>query len=70
MTDITTLQQLCNEQKTAATQARKLLRAALAGGKHPELNKAHKPKSAWQWAKGSAAEKEAVQILSGSGSKN
>ncbi|QXT39426.1 hypothetical protein [Gymnodinialimonas ceratoperidinii] len=65
MSEITTLQQVCKERKMSPTKARKMLRAALTSGKHSELSKAHKPKSAWQWAKGSAAEKEAIQVLTG-----
>jgi hypothetical protein len=33
--------------------------------KFPELAKAHKPRSPWQWVKGSAGEKEARGLFDG-----
>jgi hypothetical protein len=63
-TEIITLKQLCKELKTDPREARERLRAAVRdAGMHPELAKMHKPRTPWQWVKGSAAEKEAKTIL-------
>ncbi len=64
MTDIVTLKELCAELKIDPREAREKLRAAVTDKKaHPELAKAHKPGSQWQWVKGSDAEKEARSAL-------
>lgn len=45
-------------------KVRERLRAAASDAKaNPELAKARKPRTAWQWVKGSAAEKEARKAL-------
>ena len=45
-------------------EARERLRAAASDAKaNPELAKARKPRTPWQWVKGSAAEKEARRAL-------
>ena len=45
-------------------EARERLRAApLDPKKHTALADGHKPKSAWQWVKGSASEKEARALF-------
>jgi hypothetical protein len=64
MTDTTpelgTLKALCAELKVDPRQAREKLRTAVREPKkYPNLSKAHKPRQAWEWAKGSGAEKEA-----------
>lgn len=67
MTDIITLKQLCTELKLDPREAREWLRAAASEAKaNPELAKARKPRTPWQWVKGSAAEKEARRALSNS----
>ncbi|KPQ04812.1 MAG: hypothetical protein HLUCCA12_16325 [Rhodobacteraceae bacterium HLUCCA12] len=58
MTDIVTLKALCDEVKIDPREAREHLRAAAGDAKaNPELAKARKPRTPWQWAKGSAAAK-------------
>jgi len=64
MSDIITLKQLCTELKLDPREARERLRAAAGDAKaNPELAKARKPRTPWQWVKGSAAEKEARAVL-------
>ena len=64
MTDIITLKALCEELKIDPREARERLRAAVSDAKaNPELAKARKPRTAWQWVKGSAAAKEAKRVL-------
>lgn len=64
MSDIITLKTLCEELKIDPREARERLRAAASDAKmNPELAKARKPRSPWQWLKGSAAEKEARNAL-------
>lgn len=66
MTDIITLKALCEELKIDPREAREKLRAAVSDAKaNPELAKARKPRSPWQWVKGSSAEKEARRAVSG-----
>jgi hypothetical protein len=63
-TEIITLKQLCTELKLDPREARERLRAAARDArKHPELAKLHKPRTPWQWVKGSAGEKEARGLL-------
>ncbi len=65
MPDIITLKTLCKELKIDPREAREKLRAAVSDPKaNPELAKARKPRTPWQWVKGSAAEKAARSILS------
>jgi hypothetical protein len=45
------------------TAREKLRIAAREGKKFPELAKAHKPRGAWEWMKGSEAEKQARAAL-------
>lgn len=64
MSDIITLKALCEELKIDPREAREKLRAAVGDAKaNPELAKARKPRTPWQWVKGSIAEKEARSIL-------
>lgn len=64
MSDIITLKALCEELKIDPREARERLRAAASNAKaNPELAKARKPRTPWQWVKGSAAEKEAKNVL-------
>ncbi len=64
MTEIVTLKQLCVELKIDPREARERLRtAARDAKKHPEIAKAHKPRTSWQWVKGSAGEQEARTIF-------
>lgn len=64
MADIVTLKDLCEELKLDPREARERLRAAASDAKaNPELAKARKPRTPWQWVKGSAAEKEARKAL-------
>ncbi|MFT4095702.1 MAG: hypothetical protein QM651_01175 [Rhodoblastus sp.] len=59
------LKAICSEIKLDPRLAREKLRiAAREPKKFPELAKAHKPRSAWEWVKGSPAEKEARAALS------
>ena len=65
MADIVTLKALCEELKIDPREARERLRAAVSDAKaNPELAKARKPRTPWQWVMGSAAEKAARSILS------
>lgn len=61
---VVTLKALCIELKLDPRLAREKLRiAAREGKKFPELAKAHKPRGAWEWVKGSEAEKQARAAL-------
>ena len=65
MTDTVTLKDLCAELKINPRDAREKLREAVRDPKkYPELAKAHKPRTPWQWLKGSAGEKEARMSFS------
>jgi hypothetical protein len=58
------LKAICAEMKVDTRIARGKLRLAVREAmKFPELAKAHKPCSAWEWPKGSLAEKEARLAL-------
>ncbi|SRR5258706_15818309 len=58
------LKAICSEMKLDPRIAREKLRIAVRDAKKfPELAKAHKPRSAWEWPKGSTAEKEARSAL-------
>ena len=58
------LKAICSEMKLDPRVAREKLRIAVREAKkYPELAKAHKPRSAWEWTKGSAAEKEARSAI-------
>mgnify|MGYP000096565823 FL=1 len=62
--EIITLKALCAELKIDPKEARERLRdAARDPKKYPELAKSHKPRSPWQWLKGSAPEKEVRVVL-------
>jgi len=64
MTDIVTLKAICGELKLDPREARERLRAAASDAKeNPEMAKAHKSRTPWQWVKGSSAEKEALKVL-------
>jgi hypothetical protein len=64
MSDIITLKTLCEELKIDPREAREKLRAAVSDAKaYPELAKAQKPRTPWQWVKGSKAELEARATL-------
>ncbi len=59
------LKAICSEMKLDPRIAREKLRLAVRDAKKfPELAKAHKSRSAWEWLKGSPAEKEARSALS------
>lgn len=67
MADIITLKTLCDQLKLDPREARERLRAAASDAKaNPELAKARKPRTPWQWVEGSVAEKEARKVLSSS----
>lgn len=58
------LKAICSEMKIDPRVAREKLRIAVREAKkYPELAKAHKPRSAWEWSKGSPAENEARSAL-------
>jgi hypothetical protein len=62
--DTVCLKTICAELKLDPRFAREKLRiAAREAKKFPELAKAHKPRSAWEWPKGSEAEKQAREAL-------
>lgn len=64
MSDIITLKALCEELKIDPREAREKLRAAVGDAKaNPELAKARKPRTPWQWVKESAGYKEALALL-------
>ncbi len=64
MTDIVTLKAICDELKIDPRDARERLRAAASDAKaNPELAKARKPRTPWQWVKGSVAEQQARKAL-------
>ena len=64
MADIVTLKAICDELKIDPREARERLRTAASDAKaNPELAKARKPRTPWQWVKGSNAEKEAQRVL-------
>lgn len=68
MSDIITLKTLCGELKIDPREAREKLRAAASDAKtNPELAKTRKPRTPWQWVKGSAAEEEARAVLKSTG---
>ncbi|NBB49787.1 hypothetical protein GVN24_16040 [Rhizobium sp. CRIBSB] len=58
--EIITLKALCAELEIDPKEVRERLRDAVRDPKkYPELAKSHKPRSPWQWVKGSTGEKEA-----------
>lgn len=62
--DTVSLKAICAELKLDPRLAREKLRIAVRETKKfPELAKAHRPRSAWEWAKGSEAEKQARDAL-------
>ncbi|WP_320195562.1 hypothetical protein RMR10_001635 [Agrobacterium rosae] len=62
--EIITLKAVCAELKIDPKEARERLRDAVRDQKkYPELAKSHKPKSPWQWVKGSAGEKDARELF-------
>ena len=64
MADIVTLKTLCEELKLDQREARERLRAAAGDAKaNPELAQARKPRTPWQWVKGSKALEEAKRAL-------
>ena len=66
MSDIITLKALCEELKIDPREAREKLRAAVSDAKaNPELAKARKPRTPWQWMEGSNAVLEARKVLTG-----
>ncbi|MCD1266698.1 hypothetical protein B5M44_19110 [Shinella sumterensis] len=65
--EIISLKALCAELKIDPKEARERLRDAIRDPKkHPELAKVHKPRSPWQWLKGSAAADDARNVIVGS----
>lgn len=64
MADIVTLKELCEELKLDPREARERLRAAASDAKkNPELAKSRKPRTPWQWVKGSRSLSEASNAL-------
>lgn len=64
--EIITLKALCAELKIDPKEARESLRDAVRDPKkYPELSKSHKPRSPWQWIKGSAGEMETRGLFAG-----
>ncbi len=64
MSDIITLKTLCEELKIDPREARERLRAAASDTKaNPELAKARKPRTPWQWVKDSEVEKLAREVI-------
>lgn len=64
MSDIITLKALCEELKIDPREARERLRAAASDATtNPELAKARKPRTPWQWVKGSKALQNAQKVL-------
>lgn len=62
--EIVTLKALCAELKIDPRIAREKLRiAANEPKKYPELAKAHKPRTPWEWVKGSITESEVMLLL-------
>jgi hypothetical protein len=58
------LKAICQEMKLDPRLAREKLRiAAREAKKFPGLARAHKPRSVWEWPKGSEAEKQARAAL-------
>ena len=66
MADIVTLKAICDELKLDPREARERLRAAASDTKaNPELAKVRKPRTPWQWVKGSKALDEARRAIKG-----
>ncbi|WP_412552418.1 hypothetical protein [Shimia sp. MIT1388] len=64
MANIVTLKTLCEILKIDPREARERLRAAVSDAKaNPELAKARKPRTPWQWVKGSAIKKKRAKLL-------
>lgn len=64
--EIITLKALCAELKIDPKEARERLRDAVHDtNKHPELAKSHKPRSPWQWVKGSAGGEGSARTVCG-----
>lgn len=64
MSDIITLKTLCEELKIDPREAREKLRTAVGDAKtNPELAKARKPRTPWQWVKDSKAFDEAKKTI-------
>ena len=64
MADIITLKALCQELKIDPREARERLRVAVSDATaNPELAKERKPRTPWQWVKGSPAEKLARKVI-------
>ncbi len=62
--EIITLKALCAELKIDPKEARERLRDAVRDPKkYPELAKSHRPRSPWQWLKGTPPEQEARKAL-------
>lgn len=64
MPDIITLKILCEELEIDPREARERLRAAASDAKaNPELAKSRKPRTPWQWLKGSKSLQEARNAI-------
>lgn len=62
--DSVTLKAICTELKLDPRLAREKLRIAVRDAKKfPDLAKARKPRTAWEWPKGSPAEQQARAAL-------
>ncbi len=63
MTEIITLKQICEELKIDPREAREKLRTAARYKKNYPVLAAHKPRTPWQWVKGSDGEKEMRAVV-------
>lgn len=65
-TEAVTLKGICTDLKLDPRLAREKLRIAVRDPKKfPDLAKARKPRTAWEWPKGSPAEQQARAALKG-----
>lgn len=63
-TEMITLKAICDELKLEPRLAREKLRiASREPKKYPELAKGRKPRTSWEWPKGSESEKQARAAL-------
>ena len=63
MSDIITLKDLCKDLKLNPREALEKLRTAARDKKNYPALAAHKPRTPWQWVKGSDGEKEVRGVL-------
>ncbi|MGJ8529398.1 hypothetical protein [Maritalea sp.] len=63
MTEIITLKQICEELKIDPREAREKLRTAARDKKKFPALAAHKPRTPWQWVKGSDGEEAVLGVI-------